>query len=179
MDHQQDREGQPGVNEGRRKLVKAAAVAGGAAVAVAALPGEWKKPLATIGGVPAHAQTSVNSIVLADAQVTVNFDRLSRGVTPPLFCTFTYVDPLCEIDDTTTIWVKVEPCGTILSDFQLLPDLTEPVGAVTPCAGKLVLMFTPCPQGASTSLLGSVLIQLKKGTRVSNVLTGSFDIAPA
>ena len=69
-------DGQSGIDEGRRKLIKAAAIAGGAAVAVGALPGEWKKPLATVGGLPAHAQTS-GQITIASLNVS-----LANGIAP-------------------------------------------------------------------------------------------------
>lgn len=52
---------------GRRKLLKIAAAAGGAIAATAILPGTWSKPIAQIGALPAHAQTSDAPITLTNA----------------------------------------------------------------------------------------------------------------
>jgi hypothetical protein len=65
MAHDETRDEVQLKDSGRRKLLKAATVAGGAVAASALLPGSWRKPVATVGGLPAHAQTS-QSITLRD-----------------------------------------------------------------------------------------------------------------
>lgn len=42
----------------RRQLLKALIAAGGAVTVASFLPGEWSKPVITVGVLPAHAQTS-------------------------------------------------------------------------------------------------------------------------
>jgi hypothetical protein len=53
----------------RRKLLKIAAAAGGAVAATAIIPGSWTKPIAQIGALPAHAQTSQTPISLTAPQL--------------------------------------------------------------------------------------------------------------
>ena len=62
----------------RRTLLKAATVAGGAVAASALLPGSWRKPVATVGGLPAHAQTSQTITI---RNVAASF--MSYPVPPP------------------------------------------------------------------------------------------------
>ena len=91
---------------GRRALLKAATVAGGAVAASALLPGSWKKPVATIGGLPAHAQMS-QTITITDAVASYqgwpvsppNDVRMDVTVPEPdigVYCK--YVDTLGDFD---------------------------------------------------------------------------------
>lgn len=172
-----------GVNDGRRKLIKAVAVAGGAAVAVAALPGEWKKPLATVGGLPAHAQTSDNQVVLipgsfryggildarrADAARYFSFDSVG---------TFEFEDPLCKVDDTWSLTVDVGPCTGILKFTQTLQDNGASFVSGDKCAGTIQFNFMVCNQ--SSSIPQSVELRLSKGARRSTVLNAEFSTGKA
>ena len=171
MGQDEVRDDKPDVNEGRRKLIKAAAVAGGAAVAVGALPGDWKKPLATVGGLPAHAQTSDAPITIPDNSlsiVTVPGDtRATNGDLFPL-ASFDYVDPLCDIDDTATLWAQVGPCGAVRFDNVRLRDVPASMSGGR-CSGKVRFAFEPCGLGN-----GSLSVQLSKGRRQSNIVNASF-----
>jgi hypothetical protein len=112
------KEGIPRTDAGRRALLKAAAVAGGATAAAALLPGSWKKPVATIGGLPAHAQVS-NGITLTAASARdlpfPNPLTARRGVladgTGAVYTLATYHDPLGEFDDNVEVWTDIAPCG--------------------------------------------------------------------
>ena len=179
MGRQKDRDGKPGVDEGRRKLIKAAAVAGGAAVAVGALPGDWKKPIATVGGLPAHAQTSDAPITIPDNRVrilTLPLDQ--RGVTrngflPTYLCSFYFSDPLCEIDDTATLWARVDPCGEIRYDDVMLKDIRDAqIQTNDGCAGNIEFPFMPCDLGN-----GSLVFRLSsKDFRQSRKVTAHFTV---
>jgi hypothetical protein len=177
MGRQEEHDGKPEVNDGRRKLIKAAAVAGGAAVAAGALPGEWKKPLATVGGLPAHAQTSEAQILIPDDSLVINTaladSRVTNGIMSPR-ASFAYIDPLCEIDDTATLWTSVGPCGEVeFNNAQLKAVPAAMKGDA--CKGFVGFAFHPCgPAG-----YGSLAVQLSKGQRHSNVVNASFYWGPA
>lgn len=180
MDQDEVRDGKPGVDENRRKLIKAAAVAGGAAVAVGALPGEWKKPLATVGGLPAHAQTSDAPITIPDESLVIETSfvdarSVARLAPPPYHAEFSYIDPLCEIDDTATLWAKVGPCNEVRFDNVPLSSVPGLDRVGTACEGKISFGFAPCfVENSSFGGNGSLAVQLSKGTRHSNIVNGSF-----
>ena len=184
MDEHEVRDGKPGVNESRRKLIKAAAITGGAAVAAAALPGDWKKPLATVGGLPAHAQTSDAPLVISNfILVTVNPDARRRsamadpGTPIPCTGTFGFVDPLCQVDDTATLWVDVGPCNGDLEFTQTLLQNGASPQSGNSCAGVIGFNFNACGQinGSGLALGSSIALRLTVGTRPpSNVINSSF-----
>jgi len=180
MDRQKDRDGKPGVNEGRRKLIKAAAVAGGAVAAAGAIPGDWKKPLATVGGLPAHAQTSDTPITIPDSSLVISTNTgdpgvlALNGVLPVYTAAFDFVDPLCEIDDTATLWTKVGPCGKIEYDDVQLKDIDLSLKTLDGCEGSIKFLFHPCDLGN-----GSLSLRLSKGSRHSNVVSAPFLIVNA
>lgn len=71
----------------RRRLLKALAAAGAATAATAVIPGTWQKPLAHVGVLPAHAQTSNAPPVLSGLNV------FAVGASEIRAC-FGYDDPL-------------------------------------------------------------------------------------
>jgi hypothetical protein len=102
---------------GRRAVLKAAVVAGGATAAAALLPGSWKKPAATIGGLPAHAQVSNGITLTAPSARDYPFVTGARPVgettTNSVYTLATYHDPLGEFDDSVELWSEVAPCGDV------------------------------------------------------------------
>jgi hypothetical protein len=68
---------------GRRRLLQVMAATGGAAVAVALLPGEWVKPVVEVGHLPAHAQGSgpfvSNGVQTATGQLCTNTGTGQQG----------------------------------------------------------------------------------------------------
>ena len=171
MERREEHDGKTEVNDGRRKLIKAAAVAGGAAVAAGALPGDWKKPLATVGGLPAHAQTSDAPITIPDNSLRISTAgtdaRITNGFAYPV-ASFAYLDPLCAIDDTATLWAQVGPCGTVRFDNVRLRDVPASMTGGA-CSGNVGFSFEPC--GYEN---GSLTIQLSKGHRHSNIVNATF-----
>lgn len=165
------------VDEGRRKLVKAVAIGGGAVAAAAAIPGAWKKPLATVGGLPAHAQTSegpITAVELLDVGLQQPSPVGSQDLNV-LSALFSFEDPMCQIDDTATLWAKVGPCDTILFNHQRLRNIGAKLQTARGCAGTVRFSFV---NNCDPWYSGTLAIQLSKGLRHSNVLNGSFEIAP-
>ena len=79
------------VRIGRRRLLETMTVAGGALAASALIPDRWVKPVAKLGALPAHAQTSP-VLGTGDLQVTVTWDT----------------------DDTDVDTFVIEPDGTVV-----------------------------------------------------------------
>jgi len=84
--------------------------------------------------------------------------------------TFSYEDPLCEIDDTATLWAQVGPCGWVVFDDKSLQSIRASM-ITDPCDGIISFGFEPCPFDNGSQ---SIAIRLSKGVRRSNVLNTSF-----
>lgn len=164
-------------DEGRRKLLKAAAVAGGAVAAAAALPGAWQKPLATIGGLPAHAQSSDPGVVISgftiiggDARAALSGNReISNHANAGLFG---FEDFLCEVDDTWSLSVRVMPCGGLYFVETLAANGATIKSKDGGCSGSIIFNFDIC--NAASYPDQEISLQLRKGARYSNVLNASF-----
>ena len=184
MDQREVRDKKPDVNEGRRKLIKAAAVAGGAVAAAGALPGDWKKPLATIGGLPAHAQTSDAPITIAGLSLEFlppdarrNDVMADPGTPVPCTGQFNFNDPLGQVDDTATLWVDVGPCN---GDLEFTQTLTQN-GALRSgngFTGGIGFNFNACGviNGTGIAEGGSIALRLSVGARHSNILNAAFSV---
>lgn len=95
---------------GRRKLLKAAAAAGGAAAATVIVPGGWRKPIAQIGALPAHAQVSDTRPVLSNLVVQAYVapdSRLRNGLGPTHTATFDFEDPLAGVGPNSLITATI------------------------------------------------------------------------
>ena len=144
-------------DEGRRKLLKLAVAAGSAAAAAAVLPGSWSKPIAHIGALPAHAQTSDVQIDIA-ARGGPGPDIVAFPAPPPdartqgdsaswmIQAKCLYNDTLAELSDETMIYTVVD--GVCIQDrkgkyypyFYLSPSNSEGTegtltfNVLTPCS---------------------------------------------
>lgn len=114
-------------DEGRRRLLKAAAVAGGATAAAALLPGSWKKPVATIGGLPAHAQTS-QAITLRRAQAAdyplIERSTVSGTTSNWIHSKSHYDDPLGEFTDGVEVWTRIDGDSCVSEETRDLFSVT-------------------------------------------------------
>jgi hypothetical protein len=175
MDERKNTKEQAPVDDGRRKLIKAAAIAGGAAAAAVTLPAAWKKPLATVGGLPAHAQTS-DAPIRALAFLSIgpgNAGQVTgQNAIPSVTAQFSFEDPLCEIDDTATLWAQTGPCDIIVFDHERLRDIGATLSTPGGCSGKITFSYV---NNCSPTYMGSLAVQLSKGSRHSNILNGTFN----
>ncbi|MHB8836227.1 MAG: hypothetical protein ACYC9Y_11020 [Candidatus Methylomirabilia bacterium] len=179
MSQHKDRDEKPAVNEGRRKLVKAAAVAGGAVVAVAALPGEWKKPLATLGGLPAHGQTSDARIVVSNLTFLdlATRDVRKRVAIGQADCDWSveFEDPLCLVGPDVTVSGTLTMCGEVTPFTATLQDLGAKIISGDSCAGVIQFTF-PAGVCSNESTDGTLEIRLMQGDRQSNKISVSFNL---
>lgn len=150
-----------GADAGRRKLLKAVAVAGGAAAAAAVLPGSWSKPVAGIGALPAHAQTSETPIRITSAWIVgtnlLAFDAPAQNRQISAACV--YQDDLGEVDKNTYLETEVIVNGTVSGSRGASPCLQDkPIrdypwhtfAYATPSGGTLYFnVVTPCAEGCS------------------------------
>jgi hypothetical protein len=124
-------------HSGRRTLLKAVAAAGGAAVATAVVPEGWRKPIAHVGILPAHAQVSNSPPDLFNlliAPYAPPNDRL-RGGGFTHMATFDFEDPLAGVNASALITATI-PTG------DGLPDVARPVAPCSdpvPAPGKSLL----------------------------------------
>lgn len=179
MKQHRDSGANPGVDEGRRKLIKAAAVAGGAVVAVGALPGEWKKPLATVGGLPAHAQTSDARIVLSNLALfsMAGGDMRTVAIMGQVPCEWSveFEDPLCQVGTGVTASGWITMCGVTAPFSTTLGDLGATIVEGNSCAGVLHFNFS-APICSDESTDGTLQLTLSIGARVSNEISVAFTL---
>jgi hypothetical protein len=88
-----------GIDEGRRRLLKAMGLAAGGMAASALVPDKWVKPGVSVGTLPALAQTSV-VLGTGDLQVTVTWDT-----------DCTDIDTYVQEPDGNWVWYG-DPIGT-------------------------------------------------------------------
>lgn len=118
---------------GRRKLLKAAAAAGGAAAATVIVPGGWRKPIAQIGALPAHAQVSDTRPRLFNLLVETYVapdSRLRGAIGPTHMATFDFEDPLAGVSSSALITATVPGADRSAGGARVLVVVcTDPVPA--------------------------------------------------
>lgn len=131
MDRQSSIHEETHPDAGRRKLLKAVAVAGGAVAATALIPGSWVKPIVELGVLPAGAQAAPSGVhVMLSGQTLQSTsgatwwqsvkknqacNPIPRTINPsaPLYrATCSYNDPLGEFDpETWLLFTRESPCN--------------------------------------------------------------------
>ena len=149
----------------RRRLLQIIAATGGAVTASALLPNKWVKPLTEVGVLPVHAQISAPPEI-DELRWAIDVGGYSDGAAQ-----FHYRDPACQVDDSATLRVTIEPCGEIVFDGKPLSE-TSPFHGImngTSCEGYIGFYFN-----SSTGLCNVIdpefCVQLTVDGRVSNEL---------
>jgi hypothetical protein len=163
-----------GPDAGRRTLLKAVLAAGGAAAAATVLPGSWSKPVAGIGALPAHAQTSEAPIRIISYGILGTTPVPGNSPAPQLMIAAwcQYEDDLGQVTKKTGLETEVLP---MTADARVVAPTCEQDQPVqdypwheftpdsTPYAGSLYFnVVTPCTTG------GYLKWRLHVGGRYSN-----------
>lgn len=163
-------EGSP--DAGRRALLKAAAVAGGATAAAALLPGSWTKPVATIGGLPAHAQVSqallITQAVAADYPLQ-GTGAVGASAAPWIYTRSRYDDPLGEFDNAVDVWTSIVGPGCEIEQNRVLASLSHFIDGDGFSGTVYFSTATNCSESSYIAWTFS------KGGRTSNLVNCSID----
>ena len=154
----------------RRELLKALGAAGGALAAAAFLPGKWTKPVVDAGVMPAHAQAS--NLTIFSLSIQPRFGLAKPGGAD-WEGTFSYSDPLGEVDMNSRLYSTLQPCGTVLdngetllaADASLLPGSDGFAGTIH------MYIAINC---TLNSYNNSLFVTLGAGSRTSNTISAPF-----
>lgn len=159
----------------RREALKTIAAASGALGAAAFMPGKWSRPLVEVGVLPAHAQSTMELLIL-NLEIQAFGGNAPNQPRFPYSAQFDYNDPLGQVNGAAKLYANATgPCnetywkGDPLNSFGI--KLTG-----TPYNGSVWFNFNASYACANGSQLN---VQLGADGRMSNTLSDDIPLPPS